>query len=81
MSQESHNAAYGVPAEDPRTLLPENCIVDGEIRIIMYLGAEGEELYAFTTTEGIPFSRAIGLLTMVGHHLAHKCEGGWEDED
>ena len=78
MSMQDRAASESYRAADPAADLPEGSVPEGEVRILSYIGEEGESLYAFTCSEGMQFSNVIGLLEMVGHHLAHRA--GDEDE-
>jgi len=67
---------------DPNTMIPDDAVVEGEIRIISYLDSEGlNEMFAYTASPGLPRSKFIGLLDTVKNIVQHELMHEYLDDE
>lgn len=62
-------------AFDPAKALTKESVPECEIRIVSYIDEDGEPMYCYSATDGMPISQGVGLLTMVSHSLEHHMSG------
>jgi hypothetical protein len=66
-SQDTQNWA---PAPD----VPEDAIVEYEVRFVSYLDLNGDAAWNWSHTPGVSTTDVIGLLARFQHYLAHRVE-------
>lgn len=66
---------------DPAEGLADDCLIEGEIRVVAYLDGDGEEMYGFAVTDGFPVSKTLGLLEIVKNIVAHQLLHAYMDEE
>jgi hypothetical protein len=66
-------------AADPTIDIAPQALPECEIRIVSYIDENGESMFCYSATNGMPISQGVGLLTMVSHALEHRVMD--EDED
>jgi len=67
---------------DPKERIPEDSVVEGEIRLISYIDSDSmSEMFAFSVSEGFPTSRTVGLLDIVKAIVQHDILHEYIEED
>lgn len=68
-------------AADPTIDMAQEAIPECEIRIVSYIDEDGESMFCYSATNGLPISQGVGLLMMVSHAFQHRVMDENENED